>query len=71
LIVTAQFMIGLVVLLELLAFLSLNTYLITIFAFAQMFIVVGISLFLIAIITGRHATVVGERGPDEASADTD
>jgi hypothetical protein len=57
LIVTAQFMIGFVALLGLAAFLSLDPYLITIFAFAQVLLIVGVALFMIALIAGRSASV--------------
>ena len=60
-------MIGLVVLLGLLAFVSLNPYLITVFAFAQVFIILGIVLYLIALIISRRHLVVGEQPPDKAS----
>jgi protein-S-isoprenylcysteine O-methyltransferase Ste14 len=55
LIVTAQFMVGLVALLGLAAFASLNPYLITIFAFFQVLIIVGVVLFIVALITSRGA----------------
>jgi hypothetical protein len=60
LIVTAQFMIGLVALLGLAAFVSLNPYLITVFAFAQVFIIAGVVLFIIALIASRSVLVAGE-----------
>jgi len=57
------------VLLGLLAFLSLNPYLITIFAFAQVLIVIGVILFLIALI--RPAPDIEGPGHDKATADSD
>jgi protein-S-isoprenylcysteine O-methyltransferase Ste14 len=53
LIVSAQFMIGLVALLGMVGFVSLNPYLITIFAFAQILLIVGVVLFMIALIASR------------------
>lgn len=59
LITTAQYLIGLVVLLGLAAFCTLNPYLITLFAFSQILMVAGIGLFLVALVTRR--SVVKER----------
>jgi hypothetical protein len=69
--VAAQLMIGLVVLLGLLAFLSLNPYLITVFAFAQVFIIIGVVLFLIALIASRRARGGSEPDQDGSAADLD
>jgi hypothetical protein len=70
LIVAAQVTIGLVVLLGLVAFLSLNPYLITIYAFTQVFLIFGVALFVIALITSRRV-LVEKQAPDQAAADTD
>lgn len=61
LILTSKIMIGLVVLLGLFAFISLNPYLLAIFAFAQVFLALGVLLFVLAVIAHRRELVVDER----------
>ena len=68
-IVIAQFLIGTVVLLGLAAFLSLNPFLITVFAFAQVFMIVGVVMFVIALLTSRRVLVVEEQSPHKATYD--
>jgi hypothetical protein len=65
LIVTAQFMIGLVALLGLAAFVSLNPYLMTIFAFAQVLMIVGVVLFIVALIASRSTSMADAPAQNE------
>lgn len=64
-------MIGIVVLLGLAAFLSLNPYLIAIFSFSQVFMIVGIGLFVVALVTRGSESVAEENSPNKAAASID